>query len=81
MTFGDALEALKAGHRVTRSSWNGSGYELYLIRPVGLYHFDSPYHWELAAWIGAYNDSKRLVPWTPSQDDMLCGDWEIIYVH
>jgi hypothetical protein len=32
-TFGDALEAMKAGHRVSRSGWNGKGMFLF-IRPA-----------------------------------------------
>lgn len=30
MTFGDALEALKAGKKVARTGWNGKGMYLYL---------------------------------------------------
>lgn len=31
MNFGEALEALKAGKKVTRSGWNGKGMYLYLV--------------------------------------------------
>ena len=30
MTFGGALEALKAGKKVARTGWNGKGMYLYL---------------------------------------------------
>lgn len=81
MTFGEALEVLKAGHKVTRTLWNNERLALNLVRPVGLYSFDSPYAWELSPWIGVNDDSNRLVPWQPCQDDMLCEDWYTIYVH
>lgn len=32
LTFGEALEALKAGKEVARSGWNGKGMFLYLIK-------------------------------------------------
>lgn len=31
MTFGDAIEALKAGKKVTRAGWNGRGMYLWLL--------------------------------------------------
>lgn len=33
MTFGEALEALKRGGRVTRSGWNRQGMWIVLVRP------------------------------------------------
>ena len=30
MTFGEALEAMKAGKKVARTGWNGKGMYLYL---------------------------------------------------
>ena len=30
MTFGEALEAMKAGKKVSRAGWNGKGMYLYL---------------------------------------------------
>ena len=34
MTFGDALEALKAGKKVTRAGWNGKGMYLWLKQGI-----------------------------------------------
>lgn len=34
MTFGDALEALKQGKRVTRAGWNGKGMYLWLKQGI-----------------------------------------------
>ena len=34
MTFGGALEALKAGKKVARTGWNGKGMYLYLRRQI-----------------------------------------------
>jgi hypothetical protein len=36
LTFGDAIEALKAGRKVARSGWNGKGMWLSLSVGVGL---------------------------------------------
>ena len=35
MTFGLALEALKRGHKVARSGWNGKGMWLRMLQPYG----------------------------------------------
>ena len=33
MNFGEALEALKNGHKVQRKGWNGKGMWLVLVQP------------------------------------------------
>lgn len=74
MTFGQAIESLKAGQRVTRAGWNGvgmwleyrpaNGVDLAFIRLI------YPVHSR------AYPDGAR-VSWAPSQTDMLADDWAI----
>lgn len=47
MTFGQALEAIKAGHRVARTGWNGKGMFIFMVTgselTVGTLRAESPY--------------------------------------
>lgn len=89
MNFGEALIALKAGHRVTRTGWNGTGMWLILVpgstitvsadRPLGT---AAP---ELVGQEIAYQphiDMKTaqgsVVPWLASQSDLLAEDWKVV---
>lgn len=94
MTFGLAIEALKAGERVARSGWNGKGMWLSLSGAlsghlVAAENFWSPHNAEFAR----DNGGKALVQpcitmktaaneiqmgWLASQSDMLAEDWNII---
>ena len=82
LTFGQALEALKNGKRVSRKGWNGKGmFLLYvpsekwgIIDKIGL---GIP-KGNLLSWIGIKTADNKFVPWLASQTDMLAKDWEII---
>ena len=67
-TFGFALEALKAGRRVSRSGWNGKGLWLELQTPDANSKMTLPY-------IYMFTADKHLVPWLASQTDILSEDW------
>lgn len=86
MSFGLAIEASKAGHKIQRAGWNGKGMFVYHI-PVGRY----PARTEAAKSIsgadgkvsyGAYlaikTVSGEVIPWLASQADMLANDWRIV---
>jgi hypothetical protein len=68
MSFGMALEALKAALRVARVGWNGKGMWLELQTPDAHSKMSLPYIFMKTA------DDKR-VPWLASQTDMLSDDW------
>jgi hypothetical protein len=74
MTFGEAIEALKVGDRVSRVGWSfgkGSGGEkmwLRLQKPDESSDMTLPY-------IYMSTVSDDLVPWLASQTDMLAEDW------
>jgi hypothetical protein len=74
MTFGEAIEALKVGDRVSRVGWSfgkGSGGEktwLRLQKPDESSDMTLPY-------IFMSTVSDDLVPWLASQTDMLAEDW------
>jgi hypothetical protein len=68
MTFGEAIEALKAGERVTREGWNGKDMWLALQVPDEHSKMTLPYIYMKTA-------QGDLVPWLASQTDMLASDW------
>lgn len=68
MTFGIALEFLKAGGRVARGGWNGKDMWLGLQRPDEHSKMTLPY-------IFMSTVQGDLVPWLASQTDMLAEDW------
>lgn len=85
MTFGDAIAALKAGKKVTRSGWNGKGMFLFLVpgstfvvnRPplLGIYPEGTEINY--CPHIDMRTADGKIVPWLASQTDMLAEDWEI----
>ena len=91
MTFGQAIEAMKAGRKVARKGWNGKGMYLWLMPaatvPVGW--CKEPHLKQLAEENGGSfealgtirmktADNKVLTGWLASQTDMLSDDWEIM---
>lgn len=93
LPFGNAIEALKAGHRVRRAGWNGKGMFLFLL-PAGTVPKAAIHDPKLRAVIDAEiqgdtfealgsirmftADKKILTGWLASQTDMLSEDWEIL---
>lgn len=79
MNFGQALEIIKQGGKVARGGWNGQGVFLELRKPTSS-AFES-FHSEFIV-IDTTNlktDNKlaprTIIPWAPSQTDMLAEDW------
>lgn len=83
MTFGLAIEAMKAGQRVARSGWNGKGMWLGMVLGYD-YNPDKgkatayALGCEKLPWIGMKTADNKFVPWLASQTDMLADDWVII---
>jgi len=88
LSFGSAINALKAGKRVSRAGWNGKGMFLYYIPAasypaqrntnqtmVGLFPGDMVPYRDYIAMKTAQND---VVPWVASQTDILANDWCIV---
>lgn len=84
MNFGQAIEAAKAGKKVTRTGWNGQSMYAYVV-PAGKYppvteiarkEFGDlvPYraYWALKTAQG------DIATWHPSGSDSLAEDWEIV---
>lgn len=88
MSFGHAVEALKAGKKVGRAGWNGKGMFLYYVPAnsypasrntlntmAGVFKDDMvPY----CAYIAMKTAQDNVVPWLASQTDVLANDWQII---
>ena len=93
MTFGLAIEAMKAGKKVARAGWNGKGMWLSLscdgTREVAAENFWSPHNAEHARLNGGKAtvlpsitmktaSGEILMGWLASQSDMLAEDWSIV---
>lgn len=92
MTFGQAIEALKAGHRVARRGWNGKGMWLVLVpgTPSAQLREGTPYHSALGQpaceilphidmWTVNAEGRRAMLPgWLASQTDMLAEDWDLV---
>lgn len=87
MTFGMAIEALKAGKRVARDGWNGKGMWLHLaenypeVERKDFVFYDADgceSSYQALPWIGMKTADNKFVPWLASQTDMLAEDWQIV---
>jgi len=84
MNFGQAIEALKNGQKISRSGWNGKGMWLGYV-PADQWGLGSgaPYDYGLVGnsllpWIGMKTADGAFVPWLASQTDVLAEDWGIV---
>lgn len=68
MTFGEALDLLKKGDKVTREGWNGKNQWVSLLRPDEFSKMKKPY-----LYISPVDG--EFVPWLASQTDILAEDW------
>jgi len=80
MNFGQALELLKQGKRVTRNGWNGQGIFIELQTPDASSKMTQPYIY--IDNTGLHTDNphalKGRVPWFASQTDLLSDDWAVV---
>ena len=84
MTFGDALETLKQGHRVARKGWNGKdmyvflAYEADFVTDADISAFDQ-LEVEVGDMLVMKTAQNTFQPgWLASQADMLAEDWYIV---
>lgn len=93
MTFGDAVEHLKQGHRIAREGWNGKGMFLFLLPagtvPTKAIHdpalrevIESEVGGDSFEALGSIRmftaDKKILTGWLASQTDILAEDWALL---
>lgn len=93
LNFGQALEALKTGKRISRKGWNGKGMFLFLLPagnvPTRAIH-DPALREVIEQEVGGDSfdalgsirmftaDKKILTGWLASQTDILSEDWCIL---
>ncbi len=70
LTFGEATEAMKDGHKVCRKGWNGKNMWIAIQMPDEHSKMTQPY-------IYMFTAQGDLIPWLASQADMLAVDWMI----
>lgn len=81
LNFGQAIEAMKQGHKVARKGWNGKGIHIEIQVPDENSKMTSPYIFIDTTGLATDNKfaPKSCVPWLASQTDMLAEDWIIIF--
>jgi hypothetical protein len=71
MSFSQALNNIKDGHRVSREGWNGKGMWIELQVPDANSKMSLPY-------IYMKTSDDKLVPWLASPTDILSNDWILL---
>jgi hypothetical protein len=83
-TFPEALAAAQAaGSKIARKGWNGAGQ--FVQRTYGDKHCrvciqEQPHkvYEDMEAFMVLRNAEGKLVPWAPSQGDMMATDWMVL---
>ena len=80
MTFGEAIEAMKKGHKVKRKGWNGKNQHIELATAISYKNADGvEVNCEREAIgnkaIAFVGTSGVQMGWLASQADMLAEDW------
>lgn len=84
MTFGEALENVKEGKRISRQGWNGKEQYVELATHVSYRNSKdeiiNPQHDAFAGSIALafVGTSGIQIGWLASQADMLANDWRVI---
>ena len=91
MNFGEALDLLKQGKKLSRDGWNGKG--MWIILVPGTQHVvpskGTPYYEagilacdilpHIDMWTVNSEGRKAMLPgWLASQSDMLAEDWHVV---
>ena len=78
--FSIALAHLRNGRKVAREGWNRKGQWLMLTitPPTTSIEVDGK-RFAFAPYVQLKNAEGEMVPWQPSQDDMLADDWMIVH--
>jgi Protein of unknown function (DUF2829) len=86
LSFGHAIVALKAGHKVARAGWNGNGMFLFLVpgsrfkvnRPPLLGIYEEGTKIDYRPHIDIKTADGSVSTWAPSIGDALADDWTIV---
>lgn len=89
MDFGTALDAVKVGHKIARTGWNGKGMFVVLQKgyPDGIGINKNTAEatgipegtvCTFDPYLMMYTAQGSFVPWLVSQTDLLKDDWNIV---
>lgn len=85
MPFEKALKSLKLGCRIARKGWNRKGMFVYIVRankyPAQAQAIKKYFENDLVpygAYIAMKTAQENVMPWTPSQCDVLAEDWCVV---
>lgn len=86
MNFGEALEEIKKGVKVSRDGWNGKGMFVFLV-PAGRFSAYTKAAIDIAdedgkvnynPYFAIKNVNGTVSTWVPSVNDCLAEDWFIM---
>ena len=82
MTFGEAIEQMKAGQCVQREGWNGKNMHIYLEDAFSFPIGDGVYKGHARRYepvICMFTAQGKHQPgWLASQPDILANDWQVV---
>jgi hypothetical protein len=82
MNFGEAINAMKSGKRVSRVGWNGQNQYIELATNISYMNtrgeIINAYHSDIGNQAVAFVGTRGVqLGWLASQADMLANDWVI----
>lgn len=82
MTFGEAINKAKDGHKISRAGWNGKSQFVELARNISYVRSDGTVvnceHDAIGNQAFAFVGTSGVqMGWLASQADMLADDWEV----
>ena len=76
--FGWALEEMKRGHRLRRFDWaDKTTWVCFIGTASSTGASFGGIHWQ--DYIAMKTPTNTMVPWTPTQTDILAEDWELCH--
>ena len=83
MKFGNALDELLKGSKLTRQNWNGKNQFIYYVpqgsyKPITEQLVNEQGLVDYAPYIALKTVQGQVVPWTPSVSDVLAEDWMVV---
>lgn len=82
MTFGEAIEKAKEGHKISRNGWNGKSQYVEIAKNISYIGADGVVvncnHEAIGNSAFAFVGTSGVqMGWLASQADMLADDWEV----
>lgn len=88
LDFEEVSKALKNGQNACRNDWIGKGTHIFLIGTKGRHYGAKNNFWGIFHGINLQYDvlpfvaiktaDGEILPWKPSQADLLANDWQIL---